>query len=224
MIGRALVLIRSSVLAGSLVVLASCASTEAPSVIRSETNPGGASDATESVDTTDETDTTDLADATDPENSSDPDPTSASTDETSPPSGPPTVDTDPGTSTADTTAPATTLDPKAVDDAIAQWSAVCADAVAGMAVLPTDPTQALGELAKVISDFGEAVATIPKTGTANDPSDAVGIGMTAFATSITDAARAFASGDQAGFERGLGDSYAHVEQILMDIRAFGADC
>jgi hypothetical protein len=185
-------------------------------VLRSDSTPRRSTEPTGSASSTEPVHTT--VESRPPETSAS---DTAPTITAAPPSESSTVATVAPTASSD---PPTTLDPGIVEEAVASWSAVCADVVDGLAALPGDASAAMGELAKVISDLSNGSGSIPETGAPGDPSASVRAGMAAAATSLTDAALAIAGGDETAAQRSLDESIAGIEQILADIRAFGADC
>ena len=189
--------VRRLVVVGIVAALASSCTSEpsAPAVLQSESTPSSASDAPPDTEPVDVS--TSVA-------SSDPSPT---------PSG-----------SVTTIGPATTVDHAVVEDAVAQWGAICADVVAGLAAMPSDVSASMGELAKVLNDLSVGAGAVPATGLPDDPTEDVRAGLTASAASITDAALSFAGGDEAAAGAKIAEAVAQVELIVTRLRDFGADC
>ena len=76
----------------------------------------------------------------------------------------------------------------------------------------------------MIGDLSAGAGAIPETGTPNDPKQAVGATLGAAAISLSAAALAVASGDEATARQGLDEAIAHVEEIVTLMSAFGAEC
>jgi hypothetical protein len=206
---------RWNVVAVGLVAAAgvSCASDSAPAVLESESTPEVV--ASDGPTVTDPVDVSSSVVAT-----------TSTPPITVPTSGPPL--TLPPVSLPPVSVPpdsvSVSVDPAVVEEAVAAWTVVCTDAVKGLAALPSDVTASLGEMAKVISDFSASAATVPATGLPDDPTLGVREGLTAAATSLTDAAMKVAGGDEAAAGTLLDETVVHVEDMLDLLRAFGADC